>query len=175
MIKVNNRRAAVQSPHVSAICADQMRLHDSESNSVDLASPGACGAPGGVEVVQAPDEDVLVDVADARAAGQLTHRQRLGPAVQHLRVPRRVAVEQLQQQRAPAGPGRSWKSAASMPVKTAPYLSRRTLIGPWLPARFADLAPNGVRLCCCMTLRKLIFHSPCILAGRRHAQGLLTH
>lgn len=55
-----------------------------------------------MQLVEAFDEDVLVDVTDAGAPRQLTHRQRLGAAVQHLCVPRRVAVQKLQQQRAPA-------------------------------------------------------------------------
>ena len=62
--------------------------------------------PGGVELVQALGKDVLKDVADARAARQLADRHVLAAPVQHLAVPRRVAVQQLQQQRTPAAPGR---------------------------------------------------------------------
>ena len=62
----------------------------------------AARAPGGVELLQAVDEDVEEDVADARAAGQLGDGQVLAAAVQHLAVAHCVAVQQLQQQRAPA-------------------------------------------------------------------------
>lgn len=57
--------------------------------------------PGRVELVQALHEDLSEDVADARPACQLCHRHALAAALQHLRVPRGVGVQQVQQQSPP--------------------------------------------------------------------------
>jgi hypothetical protein len=98
LLAINEMRYKVIAPPTGTAQAKHRRL-DSLS-SVQRGSAG--GAPGRVQVLQAGDEDLLEDVADARAAGQLADRHVAAAAVQHLAVAHRVRVQQLQQQRAPA-------------------------------------------------------------------------
>ncbi len=107
--------------------------------------------PGGIELVEALGEDVLEDVADARAARQLADRHVLAAPIQHLAVPRRVAVQQLQQQRAPA--------ACDNSLHPACLPSRAVLLGFCFDINERQAGPDSAETDACdegVTMRRML-------------------